>query len=265
VPVTVGLAYFYHLDNIGLPRMLTNESGATVWSATARPFGDVTEATTFDTRAGKTVGTNLRLPGQYDEHAFELLGFGAGPLYGWHRWYLPGMGRYLSPEPMLQSPDYVSAMARRGMSAPTYAYANNNPLTYTDPTGKIPAVPIAIGIGVGEAFAERAKGKVRMLTPREIIIAAAANPVGGMERLLREARAAMATDDDWAPSLAYTVLGLSLEHSMCHSKNADVIAWLLSHPNTLSLPVIARIRQFATATNDTSLLTLAEEAGHGLP
>jgi RHS repeat-associated protein len=42
---------------------------------------------------------------------------------------------YLSPEPLLQSPAYERHMAQVGMSAPTYAYAANNPIRYTDPSG----------------------------------------------------------------------------------------------------------------------------------
>lgn len=43
--------------------------------------------------------------------------------------------RYLSPEPLLQSPGYVRTMAARGLQVPTYAYAANSPFWYVDPTG----------------------------------------------------------------------------------------------------------------------------------
>jgi hypothetical protein len=47
-------------------------------------------------------------------------------------------GRYLQPEPLLQSPYYSLLMAMEGQSTPTYAYALNNPVHYTDPTGLCP-------------------------------------------------------------------------------------------------------------------------------
>jgi hypothetical protein len=45
---------------------------------------------------------------------------------------------------MLQNPNWVKQMAMQGLSAPTYAYALNNPLKYTDSTGLWPS-PFAPG------------------------------------------------------------------------------------------------------------------------
>jgi hypothetical protein len=48
---------------------------------------------------------------------------------------LPRLGRYLSPEPLLQDPDYLMSMASRAMAVPSYAYAFNNSISLVDPDG----------------------------------------------------------------------------------------------------------------------------------
>jgi len=126
---TEGYVYYFHVDAIGLPRALTNQTGQTVWSASARPYGDLVETATPDPVSGRTVVTNLRLPGQYDERLFASLGL-QGPYYNWNRWYLPGVGRYLELD--------VLALEGKmnGDHAPDwYTYANSNPLTFIDPDG----------------------------------------------------------------------------------------------------------------------------------
>jgi RHS repeat-associated protein len=54
----------------------------------------------------------------------------------WNRFYDPSIGRYLGPEPLLQDPKWVLKEAKVGRSVPVYAYANNNPIFFTDPDGK---------------------------------------------------------------------------------------------------------------------------------
>lgn len=58
---------------------------------------------------------------------------------------------YLSPEPMLQDPKWVRDEASDGFSAPTYAYARNNPLRYTDPTG------LFVGAGLLQCYSDCVK------------------------------------------------------------------------------------------------------------
>jgi hypothetical protein len=49
------------------------------------------------------------------------------------RVYDPMIGRFLSPDPYVQAPDYSQNFNR-------YSYALNNPLKFTDPSGEIPLV-----------------------------------------------------------------------------------------------------------------------------
>ena len=44
------------------------------------------------------------------------------------RLYDPLVGRFLSPDPYIQAPDFTQNFNR-------YSYALNNPLKYTDPSG----------------------------------------------------------------------------------------------------------------------------------
>jgi RHS repeat-associated protein len=121
--------YAVHVDHIGLPRALTNSSGQTVWKATGRPFGDIDETTLTDSVSGRTVVTNLRLPGQYDERLLASVGL-QGPYYNWNRWYLPSVGRYLELDPIAKAGGF------NGFYGPNwYGYAEGNPLTYIDPLG----------------------------------------------------------------------------------------------------------------------------------
>lgn len=43
--------------------------------------------------------------------------------------------QYLSPEPLLQEAEYVTARAYDGVPTPSYAYGWNNPVTFVDPDG----------------------------------------------------------------------------------------------------------------------------------
>lgn len=83
------------------------------------------------------------------------------------RLYDPVVGRFLSPDPFVQMPDFSQNFNR-------YAYALNNPLAYTDPNGEFiftvlaaifcpPLLPIAIGADIfstGNLISHSIKGDV---------------------------------------------------------------------------------------------------------
>jgi hypothetical protein len=58
------------------------------------------------------------------------------------RLYDPLVGRFLSPDPFVQMPDYTQNLNR-------YSYALNNPLRYTDPDGEFIVAAIIVGAVVG--------------------------------------------------------------------------------------------------------------------
>jgi RHS repeat-associated protein len=112
---------------------MTSSTGATIWSATTRPYGDLVETSSTG------VVTNLRLPGQYDEKLLSSIGI-QGPYYNWNRWYLPMAGRYLELDPIALGGGF------NGAAGPEwYGYASGSPLVWTDPTGENPAAGAAGG------------------------------------------------------------------------------------------------------------------------
>ncbi len=74
----------------------------------------------------------LRFPGQYYDAETDLF-------QNWNRFYDATTGRYLEPEPMWLYPEKLVPLASLGRSVPIYAYAGNNPINSTDPTGLDPA------------------------------------------------------------------------------------------------------------------------------
>lgn len=128
-----------HVDHLGQPRALTSVAGTVVWSSTPRAYGEIVETPGVDPANGRTVVTNLRLPGQYDERLLTSMGL-SGPYYNGARWYLPAMGRYMELDPV------ALAGGINGKYAPDwYGYANQNPLRWTDPRGEfVLAVPAAV-------------------------------------------------------------------------------------------------------------------------
>lgn len=108
--------YYVHNDRLGTPKALTDEAGATVWSATHDPFGEATVNEDPD-GDGIAVTFNLRFPGQYYDGE-------TGLHYNYYRYYDPSTGRYITSDPI---------GLNGGLN--TYAYVGGNPLSFIDPLG----------------------------------------------------------------------------------------------------------------------------------
>jgi RHS repeat-associated protein len=103
---------YVHTGQIGEPLMATDASQAKLWDVALDPWGNV------QTLATASITQDLRFPGQWMQGESGLAQNGM-------RDYDPTLGRYIEADPI-------------GLAGGSnlFAYANSNPLKYTDPTGK---------------------------------------------------------------------------------------------------------------------------------
>ena len=93
-------------------------------------------AATYDAWGKQTVtNSTFKFHRGYTGHE-HLPEFGLINMNG--RMYDPVLGRFLSPDPFVQAPDFSQSFNR-------YSYCWNNPLVYTDPSGEYIWVAMAIG------------------------------------------------------------------------------------------------------------------------
>ena len=128
VPSTHGELNYVHNDHLGTPQTLTNESGATVWSAEYDPFGKATVNNDPD-NDGNSVTYNQRFPGQYYDQEIDMH-------YNLNRYYSPDTGRYVTSDPV---------GLRGGFN--TYNYVLSNPIRYSDELGLDSLLPPRCGKG----------------------------------------------------------------------------------------------------------------------
>ncbi len=75
-----------HNDHLGAPQKMTDASGAVVWAADYKPFGEATVTVS-------TITNNFRFPGQYYDAE-------TGLHYNYRRDYNPARGRYIEADPI---------------------------------------------------------------------------------------------------------------------------------------------------------------------
>ncbi|MDR1714482.1 MAG: hypothetical protein LBS20_01405 [Prevotella sp.] len=120
--------YYVCTDHLGSIIKLVDSNGTEVFRASYDAWGRQTIANnSFAFHRGYTG----------HEHLAE---FGLINMNG--RMYDPVLGRFLSPDPYVQSPLFSQNFNR-------YAYCWNNPLRFNDPTGEFPWIPVIIGAVIG--------------------------------------------------------------------------------------------------------------------
>jgi RHS repeat-associated protein len=79
--------FYYQLDHLGTPQELTDYSGEIMWSAKYRAYGNLAALDVSE------IDNPLRFQGQYFDSE-------TGLHYNRHRYYNPGTGRFLTPDPI---------------------------------------------------------------------------------------------------------------------------------------------------------------------
>jgi len=127
---TVGGApavFYYHVDHLGSPQVLTNQLGTVVWAGDYGVFGEVNLTT-------NVVESNLRFPGQYFDSETNLH-------YNYFRDYDATLGRYITSDPI--------GLAG-GMN--TYSYVMSMPTIAVDLFGlRLTGICDAMHMSIGKA------------------------------------------------------------------------------------------------------------------
>jgi RHS repeat-associated protein len=121
---------YFHLDHLGSPRLTTNAAGQKVTANEFAPFGRELTSITQETQLGYDRTETHRFTGHERDFVEGTASDNVNFVDYMHaRTYLPVFGRFLSVDPA------NSANARVPQSWNAYAYAQNNPVRLTDPTG----------------------------------------------------------------------------------------------------------------------------------
>jgi len=104
---------YFHTDALGSPIAKTNAAGAIIETSEYEPYGSLLNRNNDD-RAG------------YTGHVMDAV---SGLTYMQQRYYDPGIGAFLSVDPVTAYSNPVGAFNR-------YRYASGNPYRFTDPDGR---------------------------------------------------------------------------------------------------------------------------------
>jgi RHS repeat-associated protein len=122
-----GNVLYYHHDQLGSTRLLTDSTGATAATFTYTPYGTLASST-------GSAATPLGYAGEYTDPT-------TGLQYDQARWYDPQTGQFMSDDPL------------EALTEQPYSYAGDDPINQTDPSGLDETVPVGVGPYAGQSEA----------------------------------------------------------------------------------------------------------------
>ena len=196
-----GTLFFLLGDHLGSTSLVTFGNGNVVSETRYKAWGEVRYAS-------GTTPTDYTYTGQYSDSYINLLWYGS-------RHYDPALGRFISP-------DTIVPTTTQGVQAyDRYAYANNNPVLYNDPSGHCVG-PFAIAcIAVAVVGLTVAMSQVPSDVPQ-------ANPADwGNENVF------------WAGISAVPVMDAIVSTAQCATSGCDPVTYTMTllpgpNPNTVA-------------------------------
>ncbi|MBM3248005.1 MAG: hypothetical protein FJZ10_01070 [Candidatus Omnitrophica bacterium] len=107
---------YYHTDHLGSTNVITNEAGSQIALYEYKPYGEFSRK-----EEASADPTEYFFTGKKLDDETGLYFYGA-------RYYNPTIGRFISPDTIVQSPGNPQTLNR-------YSYAGNNPINNVDPSG----------------------------------------------------------------------------------------------------------------------------------
>jgi RHS repeat-associated protein len=148
IPQSMKVEYFLS-DHLGSTSITTDADGNKISEMRYKPWGEVRYAwTATQTTTPAYELTRYTFTGQYsymDDITTQNVTEGFGLMHYNARMYDPALGRFTSADTIIPSHQGVQGWDR-------FAYVNNNPVRYTDPSGHS-CVPCLLLIGIGVIYA----------------------------------------------------------------------------------------------------------------
>ncbi|MFP4381616.1 MAG: RHS repeat domain-containing protein, partial [Candidatus Sumerlaeia bacterium] len=130
-----GQKCFYMTDHLQSSTLITDESGEVLQRMDYEPYGAMIE----NSRSQNSKGLRHTFTGRESDGETRLLYCGA-------RYYDPVVGMFISPDQLIPNSDDPQLFNR-------YAYARNNPMVYSDPSGEFPWLFVILGVVLGATMA----------------------------------------------------------------------------------------------------------------